>query len=182
MKILETHHCAQLEEKLKTFAGKYGTTREEIDARADVMGYSGEGRASYPYAELTVGVENIKKTRTAAAGEIIDRAITMQANASAGLHDFSRVESYGRIKEWGEMASRFDPENQKVNDFMNDLVEWIQTDTKALNAKIDSATWPAQAANAPADAAQLCAVSKEFFAEPGGPGRRARQATAEKKF
>ena len=166
----ETNHRAQLEEKLKNFAGKYGITREEIDAKADSMGYSGEGRASFPYAEMTAGIENIKKTRAAAAGEIIERAVTMQSNASAGLHDFSRVETYDRIKEWGEMALRFDPENQKANDFMGGLDEWIQTDTKALNAKIDSATWPEQAAEAPADAVQLCAASKEFLQNQADQG------------
>ena len=46
--------------KMKAFAQKYGSTREEIDQKTDTMGYSGQGRASFPYTSLSEGIENVR--------------------------------------------------------------------------------------------------------------------------
>lgn len=159
----EKNDRAALEGQLADFAATYGSTREEIDQKADAMGYSGEGRASYPYEALTEGIVNIEKTRELTADDILRRARDKQSNASSGLHDFSRVEGHERIRQWGLMAARFDPDNPRVKQFDDGLDAWIAADSAALEAKIDKASWPAQAGDSPADAAQLTRAAREFL-------------------
>jgi len=127
------------------------------------MGYSGEGRAGFPYTEIAKGIENVNKTKTVMADDLIKRAADMKSRTSKGIHDFYRIKQYAEIREWGELAAKFDPQNPRVREFNGGIEAWISEDMKALNAKIDAVTWPKQAANAPEDAAQLAKTVSEFL-------------------
>jgi hypothetical protein len=159
----EKEEPASLAPKLAAFAAKYGSTREEIDKKADSMGYSGEVRASFPYTELVQGIENVKKTRAVMADDVLRRAVSMKEHTAKGAHDFSRRERHGEIKAWGQTAAALDPDNPRVKEFMSGIEAWIEADTKALDDRIDRSAWPAQADNAPEDAAALTGVLMDFL-------------------
>jgi len=159
----EKNDAEKLKEELAVFAQKYGSDRDEIDNKAKSMGYSGEGRAGFPYTEIAKGIENVNKTKTVMADDLIKRAADMKSRTSKGIHDFYRIKQYAEIREWGELAAKFDPQNPRVREFNGGIEAWISEDMKALNAKIDAVTWPKQAANAPEDAAQLAKTVSEFL-------------------
>jgi hypothetical protein len=159
----EKNERDNLEAKMAAFAHKYGATGDEIDKKADAMGYSGQARASFPYTGLSQGIENVEKTRVVMADDLIRRAQDMKDQTSKGIHDFARPKQYQRIRGWGEMAARFDPDNPRVKEFNSGLDAWIAEDMKTLNAKVDKVTWPENASNAPGDAKELCKVAVEFL-------------------
>ena len=70
----EKNDLDKINTEMKTFAQKYGSTREEIDQKADAMGYSGQNRASFPFTELSEGIENVQKTRTVMDDDLVRRA------------------------------------------------------------------------------------------------------------
>jgi hypothetical protein len=160
----EKNQLGNVKTKMEAFGQKYGTTKDEIDRKADAMGYSNPYyRASFAYTEMTKGIENIRKTRTATADDLVRKASDMKERMSKGIHDFSRLKQHARIKEWGQLAAQFDPENTRVKAFNGGLDAWIAQDLKALNAKIDKAKFPEQASNAPGDAKKLAKVIKDFL-------------------
>jgi hypothetical protein len=159
----EKNDLGKINGEMKTFAQKYGSTREEIDQKADAMGYSGQGRASFPYTALSEGIENVQKTRTVMADDLIRRASDMRDQTSKGISDFARPKQYKRIKAWGELAAQLDRDNSRVKEFNSGLDSWIEEDMKALNAKIDKVTWPGYADNAPDDADKLSEIAVEFL-------------------
>lgn len=160
----EKNDLGNLKAKLETFGQKYGTTSDEIDKKADSMGYSDPyHRASFAYTEMTKGIENVKKTRTVMADDLIRRATDMKEQTSKGIHDFAHMKQHARIKEWGELAAQLDRKNPRVKAFNDGLDAWIADDLKALYAKIDKAKFPEQASNAPADAIELASVIKKFL-------------------
>jgi hypothetical protein len=153
----------KIDGELKTFARKYGSMREEIDQKADAMGYTGQGRASFPYTALSEGIGNVQKTRTVMADDLIRRASDMREQTSRGIGDFARTKQHERIKAWGELAAQLDRDNPRVKEFNSGLDSWIEEDMKALNAKIDKVSWPGHADNAPADAGKLSEIAVEFL-------------------
>lgn len=160
----EKNDLDKIQAHMRSFGEKYGTTRDEIDRKAGSMGYVERYyRASYAYTELTEGIENVKKTRTAMAHDLIRRAGDMKELAAGGLHDFARLDQHKRIKEWGQMAARFDPENPRVKEFQSGIDAWVEADAKALNDKIDKAVFPGQASDAPGDAAELVKAAMAFL-------------------
>jgi hypothetical protein len=160
----EKNDLSNLKVNLEAFGQKYGTTSDEIDKKADSMGYSDPYyRASFAYTEMTKGIENVKKTRTVMADDLIRRATDMKEQTSKGIHDFARVKQHARIKDWGALAAQLDPENPRVKAFNGGLDAWIADDLKALFAKIDKAKFPEQASNAPGDAKKLASVIKKFL-------------------
>ena len=162
----EKNDLGNLKANLEAFGQKYGTTSDEIDKNADSMGYSDPYyRASFAYTEMTKGIENVKKTRTVMADDLIRRANDMKERTSKGIHDFARVKQHVRIKEWGELAAQMEPENPRVKAFNGGLDAWIADDLKALYAKIDKAKFPEQASNAPGDAKELASAIKKFLQE-----------------
>ena len=59
----EKNNLVNIKSKTKAFESKYGNSKDAIDKKANAMGYAGTYyRASYPYTELTAGIENVKKT------------------------------------------------------------------------------------------------------------------------
>ena len=159
----EKNDLDKINDAMKAFAQKYGSTRGQIDQKADSMGYSGQGRASFPYTALSEGIENVKKTRTVMADDLIRRASDMRDQTSKGISDFARPEQYKRIKAWGELAAQLDPDNSRVKEFNSGLDSWVKEDMKALNAKIDKVTWPGHADNAPDDADKLSKIAVKFL-------------------
>jgi hypothetical protein len=159
----ESDNLKDITAKMDAFAAKYGSTRQEIDEKAESMGYSGNYRASFAYTELGQGIENIKKTRTVMADDLIRRTKDMKGNAKKGSSDFNRLELHTVIKEWAQTATAYDAENPRVKEFNAGLDAWIEQDTKEMNAKIDKATFPVQAGDAPGDAKRLAKVAKEFL-------------------
>ena len=159
----EKNDLDKINGKMKTIAQKYGSKREEIDQKADAKGYSGQGRASFPYTALSEGIENVQKTRTVMADDLIRRAADMRDQTSKGISDFARPKQYKRIKAWGELAAQLDPDNARVKKFNSGLDSWIEKDMQALNAKIDKVTWSGHADNAPDDADKLSEIGVEFL-------------------
>jgi len=164
IEVFEKNDLASIQAKMASFEKKYGSTRDEIDKKADSMGYiDNYNRASYAYTELDKGIKNIKKTRTVMADDLIRRAKDMQGNAKKGASDFYRVKQHVVIKEWGRTAAAYDPKNPRVKEFNGGLDAWIQKDLRDLNAKVDKATFPGQGADAPKDVKMLSKTAKEFL-------------------
>jgi len=159
----EKNDLNKINDAMKVFAQKFGSTREEIDQKAEAMGYSGQGRASFPYTALSEGIENVQKTRTVMADDLIRRASDMKDRTQNGVSDFARPKQYKIIKAWGKLAAQFDQDNSRVKEFNSGLDSWIEEDMKALNAKIDKATWPGSADNAPDNADKLSKIAVEFL-------------------
>lgn len=160
----EKNELNNLKAKLKAFGQKYGTTKDEIDKKAEAMGYSDPYyRASFAYTEMTKGIENVKKTRSVMADDLIRRAQDIKDRTSKGIHDFARVKQHTIITKWGQIAAKFDPDNPRVKAFNAKVDGWIAKDLKALNAKIDKAKFPKQASNAPEDAKKLAKTAKQFL-------------------
>ena len=159
----EKNDLNKINDAMKAFAQKYGSTREKIDQKAEAMGYSGQGRASFPYTALSEGIENVQKTRTVMADDLIRRASDMKDRTSKGISDFARPNQHKIIKAWGKLAAQFDQNNPRVKEFNSGLDSWIEEDMKALNAKIDKATWPGRADNAPGNADKLSDIAVKFL-------------------
>ena len=160
----EKSELGKLKAGLEGFAKKYGTTRDEIDKKAEKMGYADPyHRASFPYTEISKGIENAKKTRTVMADDLIRRANDMKGHISKGIHDFARIDQHEKLREWGRTAAGFEAENPRVKEFNAGVDAWISEDLKALNTKIDKAIFPKQAGDAPADASALVKASREFL-------------------
>jgi hypothetical protein len=159
----EKNDLNKINDDMKAFSHKYGSSREQIDQKAEEMGYSGQGRASFPYTTLLEGIENIQKTRSVMADDLIRRAGDMKDRTSKGIGDFARLKQHKRIRTWVELAAQFDHENPRVKEFNSGLDSWIEEDFKALNAKIDKVTLPGHADNAPDDADKLSKIALEFL-------------------
>lgn len=164
IEVFEKNDLDTIKEQMQAFGQKYGTTGDVIDQKAASMGYADNYyRASFAYVELGKGIENIKKTRTVMASDLIQRAGEMKERNSKGIHDFARLKQHARIKAWGEMAARFDPKNPMVKSFNDELEAWAAADLKSLNAKIDRATFPKETSDAPQNAQKLAAAAKTFL-------------------
>jgi hypothetical protein len=164
----EKNDLEKINASIKAFGQKYGSTADEIDKRADAMGYTGQSRASFPYTELSAGVKNVQLTRTVMADDLVRRASDMKTQVSKGAGDFARTKQYGRMKEWGGLAAQMDKENPRVKEFNSGLDAWIKEDMQALHAKIDKVTWPGHADNAPEDAKKLAKIAVEFLQKEEG--------------
>lgn len=160
----EKNDLEPLLQKMQAFGAKYGTTEDAIDAKADAMGYANNYyRASYAYTEIEQGIQNVGKTRTVMADDLVRKAEEMQKRTGDGIHDFARLKQHARIKAWGRMAARFDDQNPRVQTFNDQIDAWIAADAKALDAKIDQAAFPKQAADAPKDAEKLAKEAVVFL-------------------
>ena len=159
----EKNDLGTIETAVEAFAEKYGADRQTIDEKAQRMGYTGQGRASFPYTALSEGIANVRKTRTVMADDLVRRAADMKELTTRGMGDFARTRQYRRVKSWGQLAQRFDPENSRVREFNSGLDAWIAEDLKALNAKIDTVTWPGHGEGAPSDAPKLAKIAVTFL-------------------
>jgi hypothetical protein len=159
----ESGEVHKLKPAIEAFAKKYGTTGSQIDQKAEAMGYSGDVRASFPYVELVQGIDNVEKTRTVMADDLIRRAEDMKSSLSRGVSDFQRANQYARMKAWGAVAERFEMENPRVKVFNSTLDSWIEEDQRTMAAKIDNVSWPGHADDASRDADKLAEVVYLFL-------------------
>jgi hypothetical protein len=169
----ESNELAAITQAMEAFAAKYGSTREEIDGKADAMGYSGQYRASFPYTELSEGIENVEKTRVLMAEDLVAKAQERLARVQGGEgHDFVVVEQYATVKSWLNMAARYDAENPKVVAAQGGIDEQIAEGMASFNARIDGRTWPGHASNAPKDAKKLAQAALDWFKNSPDWGNR----------
>ena len=167
----EQNELANVRKKMEAFAAKYGSTREEIDKKAEMMGYSGQYRASFPYTALAEGIENIKKTRVVMAEDLAKKA-NERLGKIGNVHDFFVAEQFGEVKTWFKMASRYDPENPKVKEALSGIDQQIAQGMKDLHDRIDKRTWPGHASNAPKDAGKLAKTALSWFKASPDWGKR----------
>ena len=167
----EKNELAKVTREMEAFAGKYGSTREEINKKAESMGYSGQFKASFPYTELAGGIENIKKTRIVMAEDLVKKFKERLPRIKTG-HDFFVVEQYGDIKKWLQMAGRYDPENSEVKAAQANIDREIAQGLKDFHARIDRREWSSHASNAPQNAGKLARAAMEWFDQNPDWGRR----------
>ena len=159
----EKNDLDAIKAKMQIFAAKYGATKDEIDAKADAMGYTGTYyRASYPYTALAEGIENVHKTRTVMAEDLVRRINTTLDGISNGS-DFNVVERYNNVKNWLNMAVRYQADNPKVKELQGSIDRRIAAGMKAFHARVDGRTWPKHASNAPANANALAKEALRWF-------------------
>lgn len=159
----EKNDLANVKSKMKTFAAKYGTTKDVIDKKANAMGYEATYyRASYPYTELAAGIENVSKTRDVMAEDIVRRIKTELDGISKGA-DFVILDRYEKVKSWLKMAVRYQPQNPKVKELNGSIDQRIKDGMKEFHARVDKKEWPAHASNAPSDANSLAKASLNWF-------------------
>ena len=169
----EQNEMAAVKEKAAIFGRKYGTGKEEIDQKAESMGYSGKFySAGYPYDELIQALANIPKTRMAMAEDLARKADKMVFDNSKG-HDFVRLQQYEKARTWLAMAFRFDAGNALVQRTAESVDRKIADSMKDLYAKIDKQTFPGQAADAPPEAEDLTRTVLKWFDEHPVWGNRA---------
>jgi len=171
IKNFEQNELPNVRKKMEAFAEKYGSTRKKIDQKAEMMGYSGQYRASFPYTELAEGIENIKKTRVVMAEDLLKKAKERRGNIE-NVHDFCVVEQFEEVKAWMKMAGRYDPENPKVKEALAGIDQQIAQGMKDFHARIDKRTWPGPASNAPKDADKLAKVALAWFKASPDWGKR----------
>jgi hypothetical protein len=169
----EKNDIAKIQEKMGAFAKKYGSTREEIDKKAESMGYTGRSRASFAYTEFQKGIGDVKKTRIVMAEDLVKKGNEMLTPGRTG-HDFSVVEHYAKVKAWIKMAGRYDPENPKVKEALGSIDARIAEGMKAFHAGIDKRTWPEHAANAPKNAKELAGEALAWFKNNPDWGKRSK--------
>lgn len=176
----ENNKLADVTAQTKVFAGKYGNTKDEIDKKAATMGYTGQYRASFPYEALSEGIENIKKTRTVMAEDLVKTSNERLANIGKS-HDFHVVRQYGEVEAWLDMASRYQPDNPKVKEAQANIDQQIAKGMKEFNERIDSRKLPDHASNAPSNAEELADVALDWFKNDPGWGKRDKNLQAKDK-
>jgi len=168
----EKNDLASVQSKMKTFASKYGTTKAEIDKKADAMGFVDVYyRASYPYTELAVGIENVAKTRDVMAADLARRTQSELSTISKGA-ELHMIERYAKVRNWLAMAIRYKADNPKVVELQNTIDSQIETGMNEFNARVDGRNWPANASNAPSNADELADVSLDWFKDSPDWGKR----------
>lgn len=169
----ERNDQATVNSKVKAFAAKYGTTEADIDKKADNMGFiNNYYRASYPYTELTTGIENIGKTRDVMAEDIVRRTKEELKSISKGSADFHVLERYQKARNWLKMAVRYQPENLKVKELQSTFEKQIKAGMKEFHARVDKRSWAGHASNAPSNADDLAETALDWFKKSPDWGKR----------
>ncbi|MBI3948507.1 MAG: hypothetical protein HY321_21520 [Armatimonadetes bacterium] len=147
------------------FRGKYGTTLDEIEQKT--------GERVYALETLTKGIENVAKTRTAMAADLVARARGM-VDSLDSQHDFFRIDSHATIRQYLALAQKFDAEIPVVREALPAIEKALAEDLKKLDVKIASQKWPGNAASAPPDAKALGATILAWFRGSPDWGRNAK--------
>jgi len=150
---------------VSSLSAKYGSTGNDVETK------TGSRELWYPLEKLTNGLQNIPKTRAAMADDLAKRTQDMIARLPQ-KHDFSRIEEHAAVKDWAQMAKRFDPENASVKELTASVDQKLAADMQQLEQKIDTVKWPEQAANAPAGAEKLGAAALEWLKNDPGWGKK----------
>ncbi|MDQ1351916.1 MAG: hypothetical protein QG657_2222 [Acidobacteriota bacterium] len=159
-----------LKEKLTAFKSKYGASRDEINDNADKAGYSGVTRAADGWSMLTEKIQAIPGTRVKIADDLIDRMESQLANLKKAS-DFYRLKQHAVLKEWLEMAARYNSDSPKVKEMGASLESKLKADTDEFTAAIGKRTWQGNSTGPIAEAAlAYFDRSKEWF-KPPHPGK-----------
>jgi len=150
---------------LDAFAKKYGSTEDEIKAALD------DWQPANTYVKFKEGMENVAKTRTAMAEDLVTK-INQRLSGLADLHDFFRIERHKEIQEGAALAAAFDAENAKVKELAQTLDETLAADTQAFKKKVADRSWPEHASNAPKDAKKLVEIALDWFKNSPDWGKR----------
>jgi hypothetical protein len=168
----EKNDFKTVETKMFAFSTKYGTTKDEIDKKAESMGYSGTYyRASYPYTELAVGIENVAKTRDIMAEDLVRRVKSELDGISKGA-ELNIIERYEKVKIWLAMAVRYQADNPKVKELYSTIDARIEKGMKEFNTRVDGRTWPDHASDAPSNADELAEAALDWFKNSPDWGKR----------
>jgi len=168
----EKNDLNTVKSKMLTFSSKYGTTKEDIDKKAESMGYSGAYyRASYPYMELAVGIENVSKTRDIMAEDLVRRVKSELDGISKGA-ELHIIDRYEKVKIWLAMAIRYQADNPKVKELQSSIDTRIAEGMKEFNTRVDGRTWPDHASDAPSNADELAGAALDWFKNSLDWGKR----------
>jgi hypothetical protein len=141
----EREETAPAREHLAGFAATYGDTRDAIDRQIRAQGYPGNRLAGTLYEDLAKGLDNVAKTRTATAADLLRHA-REERDGLLKAHDFFRAERRARVQALADMAARYDGRSAEIQDFLRELPAKLEADLQAWNARIDARTWPASSA------------------------------------
>jgi len=158
-----------LKEKLAAFEGKYGAARDEINKNADEAGYSGVTRAADGWSMLTEKIQAIPGTRMKTADDLIDRMEGQVTNLK-NISDFHRLKQHAAMREWLEMAVRYNNDSPKVKEMGRSLEAKLNADKDEFNAAIDRRTWKGNSSGPIAEAALTYFDRSEWF-KPPHPGK-----------
>lgn len=159
---------------LAEFHAKYGATEEDIRKSTD------DNAAARNCRNLEEGIANVAKTRTAMAEDLADK-ITQRLAGLDDAHDFFRLARHDEVRAWLAVAQQFDKDNAKVVELTQRCEQDLGDDLQKLKKNIAARTWPAHAANAPADARQLAATALAWFKDSPDWGKREQNAQAADK-
>ncbi|MBI4775186.1 MAG: hypothetical protein HY788_13605 [Deltaproteobacteria bacterium] len=158
----EKNELPKVTPTMEAFAEKYGSTGEEIERTTSELGYSGQGRAAFPYEELVKGVRNVRLTRTVMAEDLAKRVQDKLQNLPR-LHDFNRLQQHDVIRQWLQMAQRFSPDHPMVKELTAGIEPKLADDTASFKQRIADRTWPKNASNAPDNADELVEAAMDYF-------------------
>jgi len=168
----ENNDLKVVKSKMITFSSKYGTTKDEIDKKADAMGFvNNYYRASYPYTELAAGIENVEKTRDVMAEDLVRRVKEELDGISKGA-ELNILDRYQKVKSWTKMAVRYQSDNPKVKELQGSLGQRIDEGMAEFHARVDGRTWPDHASNAPSNADDLAEEALNWFKKSPDWGKR----------
>jgi hypothetical protein len=168
----EKNDLKTVESKMLAFSSKYGTTKDQIDKKADAMGFvNNYYRASYPFTELASGVENVEKTRDVMAEDLVRRVKEELSGISKGA-ELNILDRYDKVKAWTKMAARYQADNPKVKELQGSLDKRIADGMAEFNARVDGRTWPDNASNAPSNADDLADEALTWFKKSPDWGAR----------
>jgi hypothetical protein len=168
----EKNDLKVVQSKMIAFSSKYGTTKDEIDKKADAMGFvNNYYRASYPYTELAAGIENVEKTRDVMAEDLVRRVKEELSGISKGA-ELNILDRYQKVKSWTKMAVRYQADNPKVKELNGSLDQRIEEGMAEFHARVDGRTWPGNASNAPSNADALAEEALNWFKKSPDWGKR----------
>lgn len=137
----ENNEKAPAEALLDDFAGKYGSTKSEIDQAAKTAKLNQDIQLGYAYTEFRNGVSNVTDTRQAEYDEMIKR-ITSMAGSISSLGDFYRLQGHDDARDWMALATKFAPDKDDANTMSGFLEKILNDDKTAFLGEIESVTWP----------------------------------------
>jgi hypothetical protein len=160
----EKNDLAKAQKALDEFSTKYGNTPDEVEKKTDELGYQGNRQPKFIFKNMKEGIEKVARTRVVMAEDLVKK-LDAQLNGLPSKHDFYRMEMHERAREWMEMAERYDPANEKVEEAKSSIEAKLAEDTKKLLKKIDKQSWPGNTSGGDAKAAL------KFFKEDKGWGK-----------
>lgn len=171
-----------LKERLAQFERELGTDKDAIDAKAEADGYDDPYyRASWAWEKMREGIQQVARTRTVMAEDLLGWADRTKDQVKTFTSDFSRVERYEAVKTWLELAVRFDATNARARKDLDGFKAWRDADWKEFSKAIDARVFPGPRQGAPGNAAALAKAGQSWFEESLEWGRSHESPTRKDK-